>query len=79
MDPKSLTNLFSYKSDRIKGYQLRDIQVVLVYQNLELIIWKIVLCLTEQNFGILSPKTLDKRHKYIEYMRIKTTEQKPLF
>ena len=55
MGPKSLTKLFSYKSEKT-NYHLRDISSVFAYQNHAQIIWRIVSCTTEHSFGNLFQK-----------------------
>ena len=67
MSPKSLANLFSHKSEKTDYITFEGYQVISAYQNLVLIIRKIVSCMMEPNFGILHQKILRNVNRFLPF------------
>jgi hypothetical protein len=66
MGPKSLTNLFSFKSQKT-NYHLRDVSSGLYLPKLRTNSMKKVLCTTEQTFGILYQKKLGRASHFLPF------------
>ena len=66
MGPKSLTNLFSYKSEK-QIITFGTFLVVFAYQNHAQIIWRIVSCTTEHSFGAQFQKKLGKANHFLPF------------
>jgi hypothetical protein len=59
MGPKSLTDLFTFKSEKT-NYKHRDVESTLAYHSRVQIAWKKVSCLTGHTFGILYQPKLER-------------------